>query len=85
MRSGRAQREIKIELEGEVFIGRCEVQNFNQGGHAIVVYYRGKTATDRIPPEVNDPSYTDFLGQLLLKRLVGEEKSSHERDEEAGK
>jgi hypothetical protein len=66
------QREVRIEIDGTWHVGRYEVRGFTHGGHELVVYYRGKEARDRIVPEVNHESYTDFLAEKLLERLVRE-------------
>jgi hypothetical protein len=68
-----AQREVRVELDGVEFVGQVEEHGFSHGGHEIVVYYRGKTATDRVAPEVYYPGYVDFTAELLLKKLILED------------
>jgi len=85
MKSRSPQREITVKLGGRPFSGRYEVHDFTHSGHRLVVYYRGKTAEDTIPPEANYPSYTDFLGEQLLMGLIAEEESSRRHKEEQDK
>jgi hypothetical protein len=68
-----AQREVLVDIDGQAYAGRYEVGAFAHGGHPITVWYRGRKATDKISPEVNHESYTDFLAEQMLERLVREE------------
>jgi hypothetical protein len=67
------QRDVLVEIDGQSYAGRYEVSPFAQGGHTITVWYRGREATDKIPPEVNYEAYTDFQAEKMLEQLVREE------------
>jgi len=69
------QREIRVRVpfDGDEFVGRMEERGFSHGGHEIVVYYRGRSATDKVVPEMYYPGYVDFCAGLLLKKLVEED------------
>jgi hypothetical protein len=71
-----AQREINVEIDGQSYSGRYEVSGFAKGGHTVTVWYRGTKATDTIPPEANHESYTDFLAEKMLERLIREENGT---------
>ena len=77
---GKSQREITVEIDGESYTGRYEVGEFAKGGHVVTVWYRGKSTTDTIPPEVNHESYTDFLAEQMLERLVREESAESDSE-----
>ena len=67
---------VRVPFDGAEFVGRMEERGFSHGGHEIVVYYRGRSATDRVAPEMYYPGYVDFCAGLLLKRLV--EQDNHD-------
>ena len=64
------QRQITIELDGQKVVGQVEERGFSHGGHEIVVYYRGRKATDRVVPEMYYPAYVDFCARLMLEKLA---------------
>ena len=72
MTPANQQREIQVQVADELHVGHYEVQPFHHGGHSIVVFYRGRSVTDRIPPEVEERTYTDFLATKLLEGLIRE-------------
>ena len=79
--SKSSQHAITIEIDGVTYTGRYEVGAFAQGGHAITIWYRGEKTKDTIPPEVNHESYTNFLVEQMLGRLVRQEIGGEQPDE----
>ena len=66
------QREVRLELDGQVHVAQFGVHDFAHGGHTLVVWFRGRKSTEQIPPEMNYEAYTDFLAEKMLERLVKE-------------